>query len=473
MKRSSTVIAAATALAATTIAVAAGVPAARADAGPAGPATASGAAASLAGSTAPFAAAQNALGAVPASSRLTIEVWLKPQTAAAENYATAVSTPGSPLFEHYLSPAAYTARFGATSQQASSVEAWLRSSGFTGVSADSGRDYVQATAAVSTIDAALKVQLDYYRSIASANAGQYRLRANDRPVSLPASVAASVLGVTGLDNAAPVSTYSRPAAAPPSASAGRQADRVPLLAVVRPALREPPAQAVRHHQLPDRRLRLLRRPAPRGLRVQPAQHRQGRDDRAGRGWPDPGHVRDPAGLRQGQPHRVPVAEPVRRALARPGIGLRRPVQRRGAARRRIVVRHGAAREPARGRRRLLQRRLLRAAGPLQRGHDHTQRHRRAPAGADRVQLLGGRRRGAAAQHAQHRARVPAAGRRRGRQHALLRGRQLRCGDPVERPVRHLGRRYHARHRPEGPAAVRDRLVNRLSVDVNNKWDIPG
>ena len=224
MKRSSTVIAAATALAATTIAVAAGVPAARADAGPAaGPATASGAAATLAGSTVPFAAAHNALGAVPASSRLTIEVWLKPQTAAAQNYATAVSTPGSPLFEHYLSPAAYTTRFGATSQEASSVESWLKSSGFTGVSADSGRDYVQATGAVSTIDTALKVQLDYYRSTASANAGQYRLRANDSPVSLPPSVAASVLGVTGLSNAAPVRTYSRPATTPQPTTPGTAA----------------------------------------------------------------------------------------------------------------------------------------------------------------------------------------------------------------------------------------------------------
>jgi subtilase family serine protease len=217
MKRSSTVIAAATALAATTIAVAAGGSAALADAGPAGPA--SGAVATLAGSAVPFVAAHNALGAVPASSRLTVEVWLKPQTAAAENYATAVSTPGSPLFERYLSPAAYTARFGATAQQASSVESWLRSAGFTGVSADSGRDYVQATAAVSTIDAAMKVQLDYYRSTASANAGPYRLRANDRPVSLPAAVAASVLGVTGLDNAALVRTYSRPAA--PTSPHGR------------------------------------------------------------------------------------------------------------------------------------------------------------------------------------------------------------------------------------------------------------
>jgi len=213
MNRSRTVIVAATALAAMTIAIAASVPAARAEAGPADAATAGGAVAPLAGSTVPFAAAHNALGAVPASSRLTIEVWLKPQTEAAASYATEVSTPGSPLFERYLSPAAYTARFGATSQQARSVESWLESSGFTGVSADSGRDYVQATAAVSTIDAALKVQLDYYRPTASVNAGRYRLRANDRAVSLPASVAAGVLGVTGLDNAAPVRTYSRPAVA--------------------------------------------------------------------------------------------------------------------------------------------------------------------------------------------------------------------------------------------------------------------
>jgi subtilase family serine protease len=216
MKRSTTAIVAATALAATTIAVAAGVPAARAAAVPD-----SNAIATLSGSIAPFTAAQPATGAVPASSKLTIELWLKPQTAAAQAYANAVSTPGSALFKHYLSPAAYTARFGATAQEAKSVEAWLTSKGFSGVSTDSGRDYVQATAAVSTIDSALKVQLDYYRSTATVNAGKYRLRANNRAVSLPASVAASVEGVTGLDNAAPVRTYNRPAApaVPKSASA--------------------------------------------------------------------------------------------------------------------------------------------------------------------------------------------------------------------------------------------------------------
>ncbi len=321
MKRSSTVIAAATALAATTIAVAAGVPAARADAGPAGPAMASGAAATLAGSTVPFAAAHNALGAVPASSRLTIELWLKPQTAAAESYATAVSTPGSPLFEHYLSPAAYTARFGATAQEAS-----LRR-----VVAQVGGLHRRLGRLRPGLRAGHRGGVNDRRGAEGpARLLPVKRQRQRRPVPAarqrPARLAAGVGGRRRARGHRPgqrragadVQQADRGTAADDVVWGGGQADRVPLLAVVRPALREPPAQAVRHHQLPDHPLRLLRRPAPRCLRVQPAQHRQGRDHRAGRGRPDPGHVPDPAGLRQGRPHRVPVAEPVRRALARPG-----------------------------------------------------------------------------------------------------------------------------------------------------------
>ena len=58
--------------------------------------------------------------------RLTIQLWLKPDIAAAERYATAVATPGGALFHHYLSPAAYTARFAASQAAASGVESWLR-----------------------------------------------------------------------------------------------------------------------------------------------------------------------------------------------------------------------------------------------------------------------------------------------------------------------------------------------------------
>src|ERR1700722_8071441 len=168
MKRPRSVIAA-TALAATAIAMAAAGSAGQASAAglPAGPATPGGPAGSgtttLPDSVAPFATASRAMGSVPAANKLTLQFWLAPRTAAAENYATAASTPGNPLYRHFLSPAAYTSRFGATDQSAASVESWLRSAGFTGLAANSGRDYVRATAPVATIAKALKVQLQYYR----------------------------------------------------------------------------------------------------------------------------------------------------------------------------------------------------------------------------------------------------------------------------------------------------------------------
>jgi subtilase family serine protease len=207
-----------TALAATVIAMAAAGPVANAytmpggGSGGSGGSGASGAStATLPDSVAPFVATSTALRAVPAASTLSIQFWLAPRSpAAAQSYATAVSTPGNPLFGHFLSPAQYASRFGATDAEASSVESWLKSAGFTGVGPDSGHDYVRATAPVATIDRALQVQVRYYRPTGAASAGAYPLRANDRPVSLPASLAGGVLGVTGLDNADPVMTYARP-----------------------------------------------------------------------------------------------------------------------------------------------------------------------------------------------------------------------------------------------------------------------
>jgi subtilase family serine protease len=158
----------------------------------------------LPGSVAPFTTHTRVAGSVAGSDRLTIQMWLRPQLAAAERLVSAVSTPGSPLFRHYLSPAAYTARFGATSREAGRAESWLRAKGFTAVHTDAGRDYVRATAAAATIEAAFRTQLKLYRASARVNAGRYPLRANDRPVYIPASLAGSVLGVTGLDNAAPI-----------------------------------------------------------------------------------------------------------------------------------------------------------------------------------------------------------------------------------------------------------------------------
>jgi subtilase family serine protease len=161
----------------------------------------------LAGSAVPFAAPGAARSLAASSSQLTVQVWLAQQEAAAESYATAVATPGDPLFRHYLSPARYTARFGATASQARAVESWLRGRGFSHVTADPERNYVRATASIAVIDQALHIQVGYFAA---------RLRGYEGAISVPASLDASVLGITGLDNAAPAMTD---ALAPRGASA--------------------------------------------------------------------------------------------------------------------------------------------------------------------------------------------------------------------------------------------------------------
>lgn len=170
----------------------------------------------LPGSAVPFTSHASATGAVAGSQQLSIQVWLRGQTAAAQNFATAVSTPGSPQFHHYLSPDSYTARFGPTRAEASKVEAWLRAQGFTGITVDSQRSYVRATATTTKINKAFATTLKLYKSSAKVNAGKFQLRANNKAISVPSSLAGSVVGVTGMDNAAPTVPLEGPDGKTPS-----------------------------------------------------------------------------------------------------------------------------------------------------------------------------------------------------------------------------------------------------------------
>ncbi len=167
----------------------------------------------VAGSVAPFTSHTQVIGTVAATRHLSIQLWLQPRTAAATLYAQAVSAPGSAQFHHYLTPDAYAERFAATPAEASTVASWLRAQGFTAVSTDPQRSYVSANATASTINRAFDVQLKVYKSSAAVNAGPQPLWANNRPISLPARLAGVVLGVTGLDDAAPADTFARPATA--------------------------------------------------------------------------------------------------------------------------------------------------------------------------------------------------------------------------------------------------------------------
>jgi subtilase family serine protease len=190
--------------------------------GVSGPAGASPASvyASLAGSVAPFTVHTPAIGEAPRSQQLSVQLWLRPNIAAASSFANAVSTPGNALYHHYLSPERYAARFAASRAQASAVESWLRSEGFSDVHTDSQRAYVRGTASVSRVESAFRTELKLYRSSKTVNAGKYALRSNAEAVSLPRSLTASVLGVTGLDNAAPASTLVRDTKSSTASSTG-------------------------------------------------------------------------------------------------------------------------------------------------------------------------------------------------------------------------------------------------------------
>jgi subtilase family serine protease len=179
----------------------------------------------LASSAVPFARHVAVTGVVPGSTRLSVQVWLKPDIAAAETFAAAASTPGSAQYRHYLSPAAYTASYGPTAAAATAVGSWLHAVGFTGVSDGPGRAYVRATAAVSVIDSAFRTSLKYYRPTAGVSAGGSALRANSTPVSVPSSLSSSVIGVTGLDNV-PVLPLAQTADQATAAMSGAASSRV-------------------------------------------------------------------------------------------------------------------------------------------------------------------------------------------------------------------------------------------------------
>jgi subtilase family serine protease len=158
--------------------------------------------ASVPGSIDPRVQAMARAGAVPAAQQLTIQVWLEPDLDGAAAFADAVATPGSAEFHRYLSPDAYTARFVASAAQAAAVTAWLAAEGLTQVHVSSGRDYVSATGTVVKIQSAFQVRVGRYR-VKGANGKLTVIESNDRDVSVPASLAPDVLGVTGLDSAPP------------------------------------------------------------------------------------------------------------------------------------------------------------------------------------------------------------------------------------------------------------------------------
>jgi subtilase family serine protease len=130
---------------------------------------------------------------------VTARVYLAPRAAAGlAALATQVSTPGTALYRHFLTPAQIQARYGATAAQVSAVKSWLSQSGLhvTSVSNHVADGYIAVTGSLAAAGRAFHVTFGSYRL-----AGQGVVRAPAQAASAPAGVAASVLSVSGLSTA--------------------------------------------------------------------------------------------------------------------------------------------------------------------------------------------------------------------------------------------------------------------------------
>ncbi|WP_344859508.1 S53 family peptidase [Amycolatopsis ultiminotia] len=113
----------------------------------------------------------------------------------AEAAAQAVSDPQSRTYRQYLTPDQVRDRFAPSDQTVSAVRNWLTSSGFRIGQVPANRAYVEAKGSTDQVQRAFAVTLGKY-----AVKGQ-TLRAADKNLSVPASLAGAVLGVVGVDQA--------------------------------------------------------------------------------------------------------------------------------------------------------------------------------------------------------------------------------------------------------------------------------
>jgi DNA-binding beta-propeller fold protein YncE len=131
-------------------------------------------------------------------------------------FATAVSTPGTAQYRHFLAKGQFASRFGPTTSAINAVTAYLRSQGLQPGALTSDHLIIPLQTTVGGIARAFHVSMTRYAEAEGATA-----LANNEAPTLPASIAGDVQGIVGLDEfSAPVA---HPVTAPHSATAARPA----------------------------------------------------------------------------------------------------------------------------------------------------------------------------------------------------------------------------------------------------------
>lgn len=146
------------------------------------------------GALPPMAWTARTVGALAASEPLRVTIALKPRDPAAlAAYARQVSSPGSSIYHHYLTPAQFAARFGASTAQVRNVRASMRSHGLTPGPATANRLAVPVTGSAGAVERAFGVLLRRAQL-----AGGRRAVIASAPPALDHSIVGEVQAVIGL-----------------------------------------------------------------------------------------------------------------------------------------------------------------------------------------------------------------------------------------------------------------------------------
>jgi pseudomonalisin len=153
------------------------------------------------GAEAPALVSASNLSPLAGSTPLRITVALPIQNKSGlDAYIRAANTPNTSTFGQKLTPAQFTASYGATSSQVSAVVSYLQSQGMTNVQATPNNLLVTANATAAQADAAFNTTIDQF----SQN-GQ-TLYANTTAAQVPSTLSGDVAAVLGLTNAGRMST---------------------------------------------------------------------------------------------------------------------------------------------------------------------------------------------------------------------------------------------------------------------------
>jgi subtilase family serine protease len=157
-------------------------------------------------------------GAVPSSTPMHVTITLQPRDPAAlEAFATAVSTPGSPQYRDYITPAQFAERFGAAPDTVAAVEASLRAHGLTPGAPSPNALSIPVTTTAGTVARAFEVSFAHVTLQNGASA-----IVNQQAPALDTTIAPDVQAILGLNTlsvAKPLLVRSHAAVAAPAARA--------------------------------------------------------------------------------------------------------------------------------------------------------------------------------------------------------------------------------------------------------------